>query len=206
MSQELIFAGPRPRYFTSHQVGSILQVTTSSVIKWIDDGLLEAFRTPGGHRRVSAVELVRFARRHGLPLPDEMVSLAVSRLLVVDDDTRFLSAVKKALGPFADEFDVATAVDEFDALIEIGKKKPQVVLLDLRVPTLNDGIRVLERIQAREDLRDVAVVVLSGEMNDELAARCKSLGALATLQKPVKTADLVELFRGLRRDRRLGRT
>jgi hypothetical protein len=34
------------RYYTSHQVGNLLQVNPSSVVKWINDGLLQAFRTP----------------------------------------------------------------------------------------------------------------------------------------------------------------
>ena len=67
---------PTMRYYTSHQVGTILQVNPSSVVKWINDGLLRAFRTPGGHRRVTAGELVRFASYHGMPIPEDLRDLA----------------------------------------------------------------------------------------------------------------------------------
>jgi excisionase family DNA binding protein len=38
--------------YTTHDISRLLQVDPSTVSKWIDRGILLAFRTPGGHRRV----------------------------------------------------------------------------------------------------------------------------------------------------------
>ncbi len=62
-----ILAGDR--YFSTHEVGGILGVTASSVVKWANEGRLKAFSTPGGHRRISSADLIRFAQSHGMPLP-----------------------------------------------------------------------------------------------------------------------------------------
>jgi len=51
---------------TSREYAQALDVSESSVKRWIDQGLIVATRTPGGHRRISAVEGVRFARSRGL--------------------------------------------------------------------------------------------------------------------------------------------
>ncbi len=52
---------------TSTQVGNLLQVNPSSVKKWVNDGHIIAFRTPGGHRRIRASDLVMFLDHHKRP-------------------------------------------------------------------------------------------------------------------------------------------
>jgi excisionase family DNA binding protein len=188
------------RYFTSHEVGDILQVTPSSVVKWINEGLLNAFRTPGGHRRISASELVRFSLHHGMPIPEALRELAIGKVLVVDDEPRFLSALQRAFKPHADEFRLRTVENGVDALMLIGSLKPDVLILDIRMPTL-DGFAVLERIRAYPDTQHTIVLAMSAHMDAPTAERCKKLGAAACLQKPVNVSQLMETLRELRKPR-----
>lgn len=187
-------SNPSAKYYTSHQVGSLLQVNPSSVVKWINDGLLHAFRTPGGHRRVAAAELVRFALHHGMPVPEELQGLTITKVVVADDEGRFLSAFQRAVKPFRHEFDLHVAENGIDALILIGALKPDILILDLRMPGL-DGFQVLERIRDNPGTRGMAVVAISGEMTEANAAHCKELGAVETLQKPLKLPILIETLR-----------
>ena len=70
------------RLLTSHEVGDLLQVNPSSVKKWVNEGRIAAFRTPGGHRRIRVSDrrdpqlrpstiymalLIEGAEEHGLP-------------------------------------------------------------------------------------------------------------------------------------------
>jgi len=195
---------PTMRYYTSHQVGTILQVNPSSVVKWINDGLLRAFRTPGGHRRVTAGELVRFASYHGMPIPDDLRDLAATRVLVADDEPRFLSAVQRAVKPFEAEIELTTAENGIDALVMVGSLKPDVLILDLRMPGM-DGIQVLERMKANPDTARIQVIVVSGQMTQADAERCRALGVLECLQKPVRVPALVEMLRETARRPRFAR-
>ena len=47
-------------YFTTHDIALMLNVTRVTVRNWIIKGRLDATTTPGGHRRISRKELIRF--------------------------------------------------------------------------------------------------------------------------------------------------
>lgn len=57
---------------TSHKAGALLQVDPSSINKWIKEGRIAAYRTPGGHRRIRAGDLVGFLIKHQMPIPREL--------------------------------------------------------------------------------------------------------------------------------------
>ena len=65
----------------------------------------------------------------------------------------------------------------------LGKKRPDLVVLDIRMPRL-DGIETLRRIRARPGMRNLAVVMFSTAMIDEEVAECKQLEVRDFLQKP----------------------
>ncbi len=54
--------------FSPRQVGEAIGVSESSVKRWIDDGVIAASRTAGGHRRVPLREVVRFIRGSAMPV------------------------------------------------------------------------------------------------------------------------------------------
>ena len=60
---------PKPEcIYTTHEVAQLLQVNASTIAKWIDQGHLVAFRTPGGHRRVRASDFERFCTEFKIPV------------------------------------------------------------------------------------------------------------------------------------------
>ena len=59
---------PSGRLFTTHEVAHLLQVDASTVAKWVDQGKLTAFRTPGGHRRVRDSDFREFCERFKIPV------------------------------------------------------------------------------------------------------------------------------------------
>lgn len=54
---------------TSHDAAKMIQVNPSSINKWIKEGRILAFTTPGGHRRLRAGDFVAFLDRHEMPVP-----------------------------------------------------------------------------------------------------------------------------------------
>ncbi len=84
--------------------------------------------------------------------------VALHRVLVVDDDPAFRLLAQRAMRGVADQ--VEEAEDGLRALTFITRQRPDLVVLDLRMPELG-GVEVLEILAADEALRDIPVVVVT---------------------------------------------
>lgn len=58
--------------FTTFEVANFCGVTMAGVIRWVESGKLKAYKTPGGHRRISRPDLMAFMFRYGLPIPSQL--------------------------------------------------------------------------------------------------------------------------------------
>ena len=76
-----------PDYLTTAQVAEALGIGVSTVKRWVEDGILPATKTAGGHRKLLLADVVEAARRNDLPVPDLArltASVAKSRELKPD--------------------------------------------------------------------------------------------------------------------------
>jgi excisionase family DNA binding protein len=176
---------------TSTQVGNLLQVNPSSVKKWVNDGHIVAFRTPGGHRRIRAADLVVFLDHHKIPVPRLLSNAARRRVIAVDDDSIQLKALGRAFKRYADKVELTMVENGIDALVEIGASRPHALLIDVYMPGI-DGIEVCRRLKSNPATKDIAVIITSGRMTGELEQSARAAGARRVLRKPVDVATVLE--------------
>ena len=179
--------------YTTHDISRLLQVDPSTVSKWIDRGILLAFRTPGGHRRVRSADLRTFLITHQMPVPEELGSGTV-KLLVVDDERQQLDAIKRAFKPYAAQVELTLTSSGVEALLVVSENKPHGMLIDLNMPDI-DGLEVCRRIRARKPLESVRLITMTSNLTPELEEQSREAGALACLAKPFEVQQVLELFR-----------
>lgn len=107
------------------------------------------------------------------------------KVLVVDDDTEFLSLTQTWLENAG--YDVVTVEDGVAALRRVFSSRPNLVLLDANMPKL-DGYELCRRIRDMSDI-PVIMVTVNGRTSDRL--RGFDLGADDYVTKPVDFAELV---------------
>lgn len=175
---------------TSYQVGSLLQVNPSSINKWVKDGRIPAFRTPGGHRRIRAADLVAFLTQHKMPVPRTLASASKRRLLIVDDDPKQLDAIARVFKSQAERVDVTLVSNGVDALVQIGSIKPHVAVIDVFMPMV-DGLEVCRRLKASPDTAAIRIIVTSGQLTPEIEKKALEVGADVVTPKPLDMAVVV---------------
>ena len=176
---------------TSTEVGNLLQVNPSSVKKWVNEGHILAFRTPGGHRRIRAADLVQFLDDHKIPVPRALQEAGRRRILIVDDDSTQLKALGRALKKHGDRVDVGLIDNGIDALIRIGATRPHLVVMDVFMPGL-DGVDVCRRLKANETTSDVAVILATARVTPDLETGARAAGARRLVRKPLEVAVVLD--------------
>lgn len=175
---------------STFKIAQLLQVNPSSVANWVDQGLLPAHRTPGGHRRISSDDLVRFLREHKMPIPEELES-PPTRLLVVDDEPALTQMITRALLSANPDYEIHEAHDGFRAGQMVATIRPDVVLLDLRMPGM-DGFEVCRQIKSTEETSSAYVMAMTAFPSPESERRIRECGADAFFTKPLDIDELLQ--------------
>ena len=164
-------------------IAQMLHVDPGSVANWIDQGLLRAHRTPGGHRRVLGEDLVIFLREHKMPVPDELEATPV-RVLVVDDEPAVAQLVARTIESAHPEYEIHQANDGFQAGSMLATVKPDAVILDLRMPGM-DGFEVCRLIKSKPETQHIHVIAMTAYPSAENKELIRECGARICLAKPL---------------------
>jgi signal transduction histidine kinase len=109
------------------------------------------------------------------------------KILVVDDNIDFVSYVRKVLE--REEYQLSIALAGKTALGKTIHERPNLILLDLKLPDMS-GEEVLEKV--REVDPGIAVVVITGYGDDQVAIDLMRKGAIDFLTKPVEHTVLIK--------------
>ncbi|MFG6445478.1 response regulator [Microbacterium sp. P07] len=118
------------------------------------------------------------------------------RVLLVDDQELIRLGFRMVLDEEPDIVVVGEAVDGLDAVRETARLRPDVVLMDVRMPNL-DGIGATERIVAARP--DARILILTTFDLDEYAFAALQAGASGFLLKDAQRAELVGAVRAVHR-------
>lgn len=175
------------RFFTSAEVGRICGMSVPTVLKRFEEGILKGYKTRGdkGELRVPRAYLTEFMDRLGIPreeLDRTEIGTEKRRLLMVDDDEVLLKALKaNFIQDSRIDVDVRVASNAVDTLFACGNTRPDLIILDLKIPGMR-GEKVLEFIKSSRELAETKVVVFSGF--PRLKPKVMKSGADAFVAKP----------------------
>lgn len=111
--------------------------------------------------------------------------MSQTKVLVVDDEVEFASALAERLN--LRDYDTLTASNALEALASIHKDRPDVVLLDLRIPGM-DGIEILRTIKQYD--QTIEVIMLTGHGDKESVEESMKGGIFEYIMKPIDIGEL----------------
>ncbi|HEX3132653.1 MAG TPA: response regulator [Planctomycetota bacterium] len=104
------------------------------------------------------------------------------RIVIADDNPADIELLLLAFSESDLVATIDTAPDELAALELIDRIRPDLVLLDVKMPKIG-GLQVLDAIRSRSELRHVPVIIMSSSKAEQDIQRATSLGALHYWQK-----------------------
>ena len=110
------------------------------------------------------------------------------RILIVDDEPNIVASLEYLMGKAG--YEVAVARDGDEALAAVESFRPDLVLLDVMMPK-QSGYEVCQKMRARDDLREIRVVMLSAKGREPEVSKGMSVGADAYVTKPFSNRELM---------------
>jgi excisionase family DNA binding protein len=180
-------------FCTTREAARMLGISVRTAQLWVENGTLDAWKTEGGHRRISLASVHR-VQHSKQPASDTEAVLDKPRfdqlrILVVEDDRLLIRLYKMQIEGWGLPLTLATAHNGIEGLILIGRLSPDLLITDLKMPEL-DGfgmLRTLARTPYREGME---IVVVTGMEADEIAAAGGLPEDVKVLHKPVHFAEL----------------
>lgn len=117
-----------------------------------------------------------------------MAGYGRKRILAVDDAAFTLSRITDALGK---HYEMVTVNSGARALKYLNKNKPDLILLDIRMPG-KDGFEILREIRSMEDRADIPIIMLTAMEDRQSVMRGIELGICDYVLKPFAPDDLLE--------------
>jgi excisionase family DNA binding protein len=182
------------RFLTTREAARLLGVSAPAVAQWVERGLLRAHRTPGGHRRIRAEDLVALS---GAARSEVAVAVPCGALVVLDADAdragRFAAEASEVHG-----VRVAWVRSAFEAGLWLARLEAVALLVDGGMPGV-DPEALARALGATPAGRGVPVLVtgtrddalsLSGPVADVLAVVAARIRGYRARNGPVRSRDV----------------
>ena len=183
----------RKVFCTTREAAELLNVSLRTAQLWVEKGLLEAWKTSGGHRRITrqSIERLYAEASPAVDSPEPGVAdtifpeaSAALDILVVEDDPNLRRLYKIKLGRWKMPINLSTVDDGMKALTHIDHAMPDLLILDLKMNGI-DGFHMLNTIRNLSALSDLAIVVVSGLDPEEIAKRGAIPKGIPVYPKPI---------------------
>lgn len=116
------------------------------------------------------------------------------KVLIVDDMPVILEVICEGIRCQINDAQIQTAANGVQALMAVGKQKPDVMILDIEMPELN-GIEVCRRLKEGQATEDIFIVAVSGYSDKGYKEQVLAAGADAFMTKPLLVEELVTAIR-----------
>lgn len=110
------------------------------------------------------------------------------KVLLTDDSTAIRMIVRGLLAEVGID-DIDESGDGQQTLALLDHSSYDMIFLDIHMPKM-DGLHCLEQIKAREDTRNLPIVIISSDTDYRQLQRAKQLGAFGYIKKPFKAKAL----------------
>lgn len=164
-----------------------LGVTVPTIQRWLDQGVLRGWKTPGGHRRIAQSSVQSYIDTR--MAPPTAAGRGEPDILIIEDDPIYMELMRESLIEVMPKARIRFAHDGFEGLAEVAAELPSCVITDIRMPHM-DGVAMIRHLLTRHASLAGRVLVVSAGDGRELASLGVLRAAVAFLPKTSSTEVL----------------
>ncbi|MFB1029375.1 MAG: response regulator [Thauera sp.] len=179
----------KSEFISTAQAARQLGLSLGAVQQMVESGTLAGWKTAGGHRRIrqdSVDALLARARSPSAPTRSGGDRL---RGMGVEDDRLLQNIYRETFLTWSLPIDVHVMEHGLDALVEVGREPPDLLIADLRIPGI-DGFEMIRRLRDNPLSSDIAIVVVSALGPKEIAASGGLPEDITVYRKPIPFHEL----------------
>lgn len=186
-------------FCTTREAAQLLGVSLRTAQLWTEAGLLKAWKTEGGHRRINRESIERLlvnpavSARAGQVGDASAARTASPRrplsVLVVEDESTTRRLYEARLSSWPGSPRISLAGNGYEALVRIGLDRPDLLITDLLMPGM-DGFRMLQVIRGLPELATMEIVVVTALAPADIDVQGGVPEGIRVLSKPVPFDEL----------------
>lgn len=207
-----------PEECSTRDVAQALGLAVRSVQLMVDRGELQAWKTPGGHRRITRASVQQWLEHHqgrpaaaaaapAQPLPAASAPRPSSagegapppaqrrpRVLLIEDSAHFQNLVRLLMAHNFPHVDLHVAEDGFVGLAMAGELQPDVLLVDILLPGI-DGATLIARLRSHPQFQRSRLIVVTSLDEAQRGVYAFALAGLPVVHKPQMVQELPPLLK-----------
>lgn len=185
--------------FSTREVAQRLGMAVRSVQLMVDRGELQAWRTPGGHRRILRASLDAWLTGRGLAptKPADLTPLDGTpqrlKALLIEDSVHYQNLVMLLAQQEFPDLDLHTANDGIGGLVMYGQLQPEILLVDILLPGI-DGAALVTSLRSQPQFASSELIFVTALDEQQRAPYAFALAGLPLVHKPRLVTDLPPLL------------
>jgi len=214
MNEDLLMSLPVD--CSTRDVAQVLGMAVRSVQLMVDRGELEAWKTPGGHRRIARASVERWLKQRNGPVADaapaepaaalpvdraaatqagsaERGPVRRPRVLLIEDSVHFQNLVQLLVAHGFPQVDLHVAEDGIVGLAMAGELQPDVLIVDILLPGI-DGATLIARLRSHPQFQRSRLIVVTSLDDAQRAPYAFALEGLPVVHKPHLVQELPVLL------------
>lgn len=154
-------------YLSTRQAAIRLGVSLGTVQNMVENGVLEAWKTAGGHRRIplASVEAMLAKRRNQAPSAGD--GDAPLELMIAEDDSTLQTLYRVTVESWNLPVRLRIVNNGFEGLLQVGQNPPDVMIVDLMMPGM-DGYEMIKHLRNNPELTRMDIIVVSAIDREEI--------------------------------------